>query len=64
MKQLDTLVLIFLALWAIGWVVIFLLVRNYCKHHRFRETEEDPRIDIPGMYEDVDYSERPFIEMY
>lgn len=63
MKQLDILVLIFLALWLIGWVVVFLLVRNYCKHHRFRATEEDPHIDMPDQYEEYELSERPYIEM-
>lgn len=61
MKQLDTLVIIFLALWFVGWVVVFILVRKYWKHHRAKVIEDDSRIDLPGMYDDIDYSERPFI---
>jgi hypothetical protein len=60
MKQFDILLIIFLGLWAIGWVVIFLMVRDYCKNHRIR-SDEDQCIDIPGMYDDVEYAERPYI---
>jgi hypothetical protein len=62
MKQLDILVMIFLGLWAIGWFVVFVLVRKYYKNHRTR-VEEDPRLDIPGMFDEVCDSERPYIQL-
>ena len=61
MKQIDILVLIFIGLWAIGWFVVFILARKYYKNHKTRVIEDDPRIDIPGMFDDVEYSERPFV---
>jgi hypothetical protein len=52
--------MIFLGLWAIGWCVVFVLVRKYYKNHKTK-VEDDPCIDIPGMFDEVDYSERPFV---
>ncbi len=61
MEQLDILLLIFLGLWLVGWVVVCVLVRKYLKHHKTKSVDEGAPIDMPGMYDDVDYSERPFI---
>lgn len=60
MKQLDILVLIFIGLWAIGWFVVFILVRKYYKNHKTKPAD-DPCIDVPGMFDDVEYLERPFV---
>lgn len=66
MKQLyEQDYLIFLPFAILAAVVLILAIIAFVKFRKL-ETDEDPVPidDIPGIYESVDYSERPFIEYF
>lgn len=66
MKQLyENENLIFLPFAVLAAVVLILAIIAVVKFRKL-ETDEDPvpYDDLPGRYEDVQYSERPFIESF